>query len=66
MILKGNQRGGGQQLAAHLQNSFDNERVEVAEIRGSVAQSEHRPLARLCDAEKGIQDFSRTLAHFLF
>ena len=38
MILKGNQRGGGQQLAAHLQNSFDNERVEVAEIRGSVAQ----------------------------
>jgi len=23
MILKGNQRGGGQQLAAHLQNSFD-------------------------------------------
>src|ERR1041385_3489247 len=38
MILKGNQRGGGQQLAAHLQNSFDNERVEVAEIRGSIAQ----------------------------
>jgi len=38
MILKGNQRGGGQQLAVHLQNSFDNERVEVAEIRGSVAQ----------------------------
>ena len=38
MILKGNQRGGGQQLAAHLLNSFDNERVEVADVRGSVAQ----------------------------
>src|SRR5258708_3587829 len=37
MILKGNQRGGGQQLAAHLQNSFDNERVEIADVRGSVA-----------------------------
>ena len=38
MILKGNQRGGGQQLAVHLLNSFDNDRVEVAEVRGSVAQ----------------------------
>jgi hypothetical protein len=37
MILKGNQRGGGQQLAAHLMNSFDNERVEIAEVRGAVA-----------------------------
>jgi hypothetical protein len=38
MILKGNQRAGGQQLAVHLLNSFDNERVEVAEVRGAVAQ----------------------------
>ena len=38
MILKGNQRGGGQQLAVHLLNSFDNDRVEVAEVRGAVAQ----------------------------
>jgi hypothetical protein len=38
MILKGNQRGGGQQLAAHLQNSFDNERVEIAEVSGAIAQ----------------------------
>jgi len=38
MILKGNQRGGGQKLAAHLMNAFDNERVEVAEVRGAVAQ----------------------------
>jgi hypothetical protein len=38
MILKGNQRAGGQQLAAHLMNSFDNERVEIADVRGAVAQ----------------------------
>lgn len=37
MILKGNQRAGGQQLAAHLMNSFDNERVEVADVRGAIA-----------------------------
>jgi hypothetical protein len=38
LILKGNQRGGGQQLAAHLLNSFDNERVEVADVRGAIAR----------------------------
>lgn len=38
MILKGNQRGGGQKLAAHLMNAFDNERVEIADVRGAVAQ----------------------------
>jgi hypothetical protein len=38
LILKGNQRGGGQQLAAHLMNSFDNERVEIADARGAIAQ----------------------------
>lgn len=37
MILKGNQRGGGQQLAAHLMNSFDNERVDIADMRGCIA-----------------------------
>ena len=37
MIPKGNQRGGGQQLAAHLQNSFDNDSVEIADLRGAVA-----------------------------
>jgi hypothetical protein len=37
MILKGNQRGGGQQLAAHLMNSFDNERVEITDVRGAIA-----------------------------
>jgi hypothetical protein len=38
LILKGNQRAGGQQLAAHLMNAFDNERVEIADVRGAVAQ----------------------------
>lgn len=38
MILKGNQRDGAANLAAHLSNVRDNERVEVAEIRGLAAQ----------------------------
>lgn len=41
MIPKGNQRGGGRQLATHLLNQFDNGRVEVADLRGSVAQDLH-------------------------
>ena len=34
MILKGSQRGGGQDLAAHLMNVSDNEHVLVHEVRG--------------------------------
>lgn len=45
MIPKGNQRGGGQQLATHLMNSHDNERVEVADVRGAVAQDLHGAFA---------------------
>lgn len=41
MILKGNQRAGGADLATHLMNEFDNDLVEVAEIRGTVAQDLH-------------------------
>lgn len=41
MIPKGNQRGGGRQLATHLLNEFDNGQVEVADLRGSVAQDLH-------------------------
>ena len=37
MILKGNQRGGARQLAAHLLNARDNEHVEVHELRGFCA-----------------------------
>ena len=39
MILKGNQRGGGVQLAQHLLNAKDNEHVEVHELRGFVADN---------------------------
>jgi len=45
MIPKGNQRGGGQQLATHLMNSFDNDRVAVAEVRGAIAQDLHGAFA---------------------
>jgi len=38
MILKGNQRGGGSQLAAHLMNSFTNESIEIAEVKGTIAR----------------------------
>jgi hypothetical protein len=41
MIPKGNQRGGGRQLATHLLNQFDNDRVEVVDLRGAVAQDLH-------------------------
>lgn len=34
MILKGNQRAGGKQLAAHLLKTEDNEHVHVHELRG--------------------------------
>lgn len=34
MIIKGNQRGGGSDLAAHLMNPRDNDHVELHEIRG--------------------------------
>jgi hypothetical protein len=37
MILKGNQRAGGRQLAAHLLNTKDNEHAHVHELRGFVA-----------------------------
>ena len=34
MILKGSQRGGSRQLAAHFLNARDNEHIEVHELRG--------------------------------
>ena len=37
MILKGNQRASGADLAHHLMNALDNERIEIGQIRGSVA-----------------------------
>jgi hypothetical protein len=45
VVPKGNQRGGGQQLATHLLNTFDNEMVEIAGVRGAVAQDLHGAFA---------------------
>jgi hypothetical protein len=53
MIAKGSQRGGGQQLATHLSNAFDNERVEVAEVRGAIASDLHGAFAEWRAAAKG-------------
>jgi hypothetical protein len=41
MILKGSARGGGADLALHLMNAFDNERVELSQVRGTVAEDLH-------------------------
>ena len=41
MVRKGSQRGGGQKLATHLLNEFDNDRVELADVRGAIAQDLH-------------------------
>lgn len=41
MIPKASQRGGGGQLATHLLNEYDNERVQVVEIRGAMAHDLH-------------------------
>jgi|SRR5579883_1183780 len=45
MIPKGSQRAGGQQLATHLLNEYANDRVEVVEVRGAVAQDLHGAFA---------------------
>jgi hypothetical protein len=45
MIPKASQRAGGQDLATHLLNAFDNEYVEVAEVRGAVASDLHGAFA---------------------
>ena len=45
MIPKASQRGLGQDLATHLQNAYDNEYVEVAEVRGAVAHDLHGAFA---------------------
>ena len=45
MILKGNQRAGGDDLASHLMNLYDNDEMELAEIRGTLAQDLHGALA---------------------
>jgi len=41
MILKGSQRAGGAQLAAHLLNERDNDHVTLGELRGFAADDLH-------------------------
>jgi len=41
MIPFASQRGGGQDLATHLLNSYDNEIVEVSNVRGAIARDLH-------------------------
>lgn len=53
MIPKGSQRAGGQQLATHLLNEFDNDRVEVAEVRGAIAHDLHGAFAEWSATAKG-------------
>jgi len=45
MIPKASQRAGGQDLATHLLNAHDNEYVELAELRGAVADDLHGAFA---------------------
>lgn len=45
MIPKSSQRGGGRDLATHLLNAFDNEFVELADVRGAVAHDLHGAFA---------------------
>lgn len=53
MILKGSQRGGAAQLARHLLNDFDNDHVEVAEMRGFMADDFAGALAEMHAVSKG-------------
>src|SRR5579862_2439742 len=41
MILKGSQRGSGQRLASQLLNTDNNQRIEILELRGSIAEDLH-------------------------
>jgi hypothetical protein len=47
MILKGSQRANGADLATHLMLALDNERVEIAEISGTVATDLHGAFAEM-------------------
>lgn len=53
MILKGNQRSGGAQLAADLMRADENEHVEVHEIRGFMADELHSAVKEAHAISKG-------------
>jgi hypothetical protein len=45
MITKASERAGGQDLATHLMNAFDNEEIEIADLRGAIAPDLHGAFA---------------------
>lgn len=53
MILKGSQRGGPRQLAAHLLNDKDNDHVTVQDIRGFVSENLAGAMAETVAIAKG-------------
>ncbi|MEO1243722.1 MAG: relaxase/mobilization nuclease domain-containing protein [Pseudomonadota bacterium] len=53
MILKASQRGGGQNLAAHLMRMDENEHIEIHEIRGFVADDLHGAFKEAYAISKG-------------
>ena len=53
MILKGSQRSGGRQLAAHLLRTDENEHVEVHELRGFMADSLYSAFKEIHAVSKG-------------
>lgn len=53
MILKGSQRGGARQLAAHLLDDRDNDHVRAIELRGFVAEDLHGAMAETHAIAKG-------------
>ena len=55
MILKGNQRGGGRQMAAHLLNGMQNEHVTVHQVRGFLATTVKGALEEAYALARGTQ-----------
>jgi hypothetical protein len=55
MILKGSQRSGGRQLAAHLLRADENEHVEVHELRGFMADNLPEAFQEAYAISKGTQ-----------
>jgi hypothetical protein len=55
MILKGSQRSGSRQLAAHLLNDLDNDHVTLQQVRGFVATDLHGALAEAHAISKATQ-----------
>lgn len=55
MILKGNQRGGGRQMAAHLLNGMQNEHVTVHQVRGFLATNVRGALEEAYALARGTQ-----------